>query len=296
MKQFRVMSDSSCDITAEQEKELEIGIIPYYVSFDGVNYQKDRTEVTAASFYQKLTDNPGIYPKTSMPTQVDFYEAFLPYAQRGEKVIYLNLTAKFSSSFQSANLAAEVLMEEYPACRIAVIDSMSATVQEGLLVLETARMAEAGISFEEAITRIEDLKKTSRIFFTTADLSYLQKGGRIGKLLQTAAVALKIKPIIHFYEGELQAAGIARSRKKSIQKFMENAKAFLADKNINDYRICTGKGHDPEEYRAFHAETEAELRALGYTGELESYQIGCTIAVHTGPTPIGIAFIKKFDA
>ena len=293
---FRVMSDSSCDISQEQEKRYDIQLISYYVSFDGVNYKKDRKEISAEDFYREMAENPGVYPKTSMPTQVDFYEAFLPYAQKGENIIYLNLTSKFSSSFMSANLAAEGLMEEYPDCKIAVIDSFSATVQEGLLVTEAAKMAEAGFSFEEAVEKLEELKMTSRIFFTTGDLSYLQKGGRIGKVLTQAASMLKIKPISHLYEGELQAAGIARARKKSIAKFMEDARAFFADKNINDYRICTGKGHDKEEYDAFHKEVQEEMKALGFTGEVESYQIGCTIGVHTGPTPIGIACIRKFDA
>ena len=293
---FRVMSDSSCDISQEQENAYGIHLISYYVSFDGVNYRKDRAEVSAEDFYREMTENPGVYPKTSMPTQVDFYEAFLPCARKGEKVIYLNLTSKFSSSFQSARLAADALMEDYPDCRIAVIDSFSATVQEGLLVTEAARIAQAGISFEEAVEKLEELKKTSRIFFTTGDLSYLQKGGRIGKVLTQAASMLKIKPIIHLYEGELQAAGIARARKKSIAKFVEDAKAFFTDKNINDYRICTGKGYDQEEYDAFHREVAEEMKALGFTGEVESYQIGCTIGVHTGPTPIGIACIRKYDA
>lgn len=292
---FRVMSDSSCDISLEQEKAYDIRLVSYYVSFDGETYLKDREEITAEEFYQKMADNPGVYPKTSMPTQVDFYEAFLPAAQNGENIIYLNLTSKFSSSFQSANLAAEALMEEYPGCKIAVIDSFSATVQEGLLVTEAAKMAEAGLSFKEAVRKLEELKQTSRIFFTTGDLSYLQKGGRIGKVLTQAASVLKIKPIIHLYEGELQAAGIVRARKKSIRKFMDDAKAFFADKNINDYRICTGMGHDKAEYDAFHAEVVKELQEMGFTGEVESYQIGCTIGVHTGPTPIGIACIRKYN-
>ncbi|MBQ9091855.1 MAG: DegV family protein, partial [Anaerotignum sp.] len=130
----------------------------------------------------------------------------------------------------------------------------------------------------------------------TGDLSYLQKGGRIGKALTQAASVLKIKPIIHLYEGELQAAGIVRSRKKSLQKFLQDAKDFFMDKNINDYRICTGKGYDQEEYDAFHKEVAEEMKALGFEGEVESYQIGCTIGVHTGPTPIGIGVIRRFDA
>lgn len=293
---FRIVSDSSCDISKEQEERYHIGIIPYYVSMDGTQYKKDRIEISAEEFYREMAEHPGVYPKTSTPSQADLYHTFLPYAKAGEQVLYFNLTAKFSSSFQSVSLVAEGLMEEYPACKIIPIDSYSATVQEGLLVTEAARMAEAGFSLEEAAARIEKLKMTSRIFFTTADLSYLQKGGRVGKAMIQAATMLKIKPIIQLYEGELQAAGIVRSRKKSLQKCLEDTKKFFKDKNINAYRICTGCGYDQEEFAAFHAEVSAELKQIGFTGEVEAYQIGCTIGVHTGPTPIGIAVIQKYDA
>lgn len=151
---FRVLSDSSCDITKEQEERYHIGIIPYYVSMDGVHYKKDRVEITAEEFYREMAENPGVYPKTSTPTQVDLYHFFLPYAKAGEQVLYFNLTAKFSSSYQSITLIAEELMEEYPACKIIVVDSYSATVQEGLLVTEAARMAEDGLTLEEAAKRI----------------------------------------------------------------------------------------------------------------------------------------------
>ena len=293
---FRVLSDSSCDITKEQEEQYHIGIIPYYVSMDGVHYKKDRVEITAEEFYREMAENPGVYPKTSTPTQVDLYNFFMPYAKAGEQVLYFNLTAKFSSSYQSITLIAEELMEEYPACKIIVVDSYSATVQEGLLVTEAARMAEDGLTLEEAAKRIETLKMTSRIFFTTADLSYLQKGGRVGKAMIQVASMLKIKPMIQLYEGELQAAGIVRSRKKSLQRFIDDTKRFFKDKNINDYRICTGYGYDKEEFDALYAEVVEEMRQLGFQGEVEQYHIGCTIGVHTGPTPIGIAVIKKYDA
>lgn len=79
---FRVLSDSSCDITKEQEERYHIGIIPYYVSMDGVHYKKDRVEITAEEFYREMAENPGVYPKTSTPTQVDLYHFFLPYAKR----------------------------------------------------------------------------------------------------------------------------------------------------------------------------------------------------------------------
>ena len=161
---------------------------------------------------------------------------------------------------------------------------------------EAARMAEDGLTLEEAAKRIETLKMTSRIFFTTADLSYLQKGGRVGKAMIQVASMLKIKPMIQLYEGELQAAGIVRSRKKSLQRFIDDTKRFFKDKNINDYRICTGYGYDKEEFDALYAEVVEEMRQLGFQGEVEQYHIGCTIGVHTGPTPIGIAVIKKYDA
>lgn len=292
---FRVISDSSCDISLEQEKNYQIGIISYYVSFDGETYRKERTEISAEEFYREMAEHPDVFPKTSMPTQMDFYEAFLPYAKAGGNVLYFNLTAKFSSSFQSANLAAEAIMEEYPDCKIVIIDSMSATVQEGLLVTEAAKMAKAGFSFQETIRRIEELKHSSRIFFTCADLSYLKHGGRIGNVLQQAAIALKIKPIMFLHSGELQPAGIARSRKKSLQKVISEAQEFFKDKNINDYRICTGYGYDKEEFHSFYEDVAAAMQKSGFTGEIETYQIGCAIGVHTGPTPLGIAVIKKYN-
>ncbi|MGN1230429.1 MAG: DegV family protein, partial [Anaerotignum sp.] len=121
-------------------------------------------------------------------------------------------------------------------------------------------------------------------------------GGRIGNVLQQAAIALKIKPIMFLHSGELQPAGIARSRKKSLQKVIADAQAFFKDKNINDYRICTGRGYDKEEFAQFYEEVAKAMKEIGFTGEVEAYQIGCAIGVHTGPTPIGIAAIKKYTA
>lgn len=292
---FHVLSDSSCDITLQQETAYHIGILPYYVSFDGETYQKERIELTAEAFHREMAEHPNVFPKTSTPTQMDYYNHFLPYAKQGEQVLFFNLSAKFSSSFQSAVLAADALMEEYPDCKILVMDSISATVQQGLLVTEAAKMAEDGLSLEEAAEKAERLKQTSRIFFTCADLSYLKHGGRIGNVLQQAAIALKIKPIMHMYNGELQPAGIARSRKKSLQKVISDAQAFFKDKDCNTYRICTGFGHDKEEFEAFYAEVVAAMRSIGFTGEVEQYQIGSTIGVHTGPTPIGIAVIQTYQ-
>lgn len=131
---------------------------------------------------------------------------------------------------------------------------------------EAARMAEDGLTLEEAAKRIETLKMTSRIFFTTADLSYLQKGGRVGKAMIQVASMLKIKPMIQLYEGELQAAGIVRSRKKSLQRFIDDTKRFFKDKNINDYRICTGYGYDKEEFNALYAEVVKENAAAWLSG------------------------------
>ena len=293
---FRVTSDSSCDITPEQEQAYHIGIVPYYVSFDGEEYRKERQEISVEAFYKQMVENPHVFPKTSLPTVEDFEAVFRPILEAGEPLVYFNLTSKFSSSFQLANMVAEGLREEFPHAKIAVIDSISATVQQGLLVLEAARMAQDGLSFEEAVEKIEKLKKTSCIFYTTADLSYLQKGGRIGKLLKTAAIALKIKPLIHLHNGELFPDGIARSRKRSLQKIMERAIAFFADKNPDDYRVCIGYGYDKAEAQAFLAEFSQAMADIGFTGQVEAYQIGVSIGVHNGPAPLGISMIRKYDA
>ena len=101
-KQFQIISDSSCDLPPELAREKNIRVVPFYVSFDDKTYLKEVEEVGVREFYQRMVDNPGVYPKSSLPGIQDYYDAFEPYVKEGIPVFCICITTKFSGSMQSA--------------------------------------------------------------------------------------------------------------------------------------------------------------------------------------------------
>ncbi len=297
-KPFQIISDSSCDLSTEYVTEHDIKIVPFYVSFDKETYYKEIEELPVRDLYGKMVEDPELFPKTSLPSIEDYISIFEPYVKEGIPVICTCISSKFSGSFNAATNAKNILLDDYPEAKIAVIDSQLVTVLQGLFVSEAVRMRDNGISFEETIDHLERIKSTGRIFFTTADISYLKTGGRIGKLMSVANNALKIKPLILFKDGELFPVGVTRNRKKSLSKVIEHAKKYLTemDDNIEDYMIVSGYGYDEEEGFAYRDTVLEEMRQLTNVDSIETFQIGATIGVHTGPHPIGIGIMKRYDA
>jgi len=274
-------------------KENNLEIIPFYVSFDGENYYKEGIEVDHEEFYNRMiTDHA--YPKSSLPSIDDYLQVFKKYAAENIPVICICITTKFSGSYQSAITAKEILSETYPDARITVIDSNINTVLQGIYVREAVRMLQDGISYEAAIVHLERIKSTGRIIFTIGSMDYLKKGGRIGKLLTLAGDTLGIKPLIILKEGEIYPAGITRSRKKAKLKLLELAKEHFIKlkEDSNNYEIVVGTGIDMEEAEEFKRDLE---KALGREITLPVARIGVTIGTHTGPHPIGLGLIRKYD-
>ncbi len=293
---YQIISDSSCDFTPEMAEQLRVKVVPFYLSFDQVNYKKEGTEVAIRDFYQEMVDRQGEYPKTSLPAVNDYMEAFTSYIKEGIAVICICITSKFSGSLQSAMNAAEMVREEYPDAKIAVIDAQVNTVLQGLLVQEAARLCSEGVPYEECIARIENIRESGRIFFTVGSIDYLQHGGRIGKLAGTAASVLGIKPLITLKEGEIFSSGVSRGRKRSKDKVIEMLKAYMEERSVTkeEYRFCIGFGYDREEAEEFQASALKALAKYELTADdMQIYQIGATIAVHTGPYPLGFGIIKR---
>ena len=291
---FKVMSDGACDLTNEILKEHNIDTVPFYISIDGFNYKKEGVELDVQEFYQHMVDNPTVFPKTSMPTTVDFVDAFTPYAQKGIPLIFVTITEKFSGSYNNACLAKQDVLEEYPDAKIEIINSMTDTCIQGLFVLEIARMQEDGLSFEEAIEKANRIRSTSRIFFTINGLDYLHHGGRIGKLTSIIGNTLKLKPLIVLKEGEIFPKGVALTRKLSIVKVCDFTKKYLESigADYHDYRFVIGYGYDKEEGEHLLE----KLKVMFPETDIILQHIGATIGVHTGPYPIGIGFVRKYDS
>ena len=294
---YQIITDSSCDLSPELVKEKQLHVVPFYISFDEENYFKENEEIKVHEFYQKMVDNPDVFPKTSLPSVEDYMDAFTPYLQQNMDIICICITTKFSGSYNSASTARDILLEDYPDAKITVIDATVNTVLQGIMVLEAVRMKENGLSYEEVIEEIDRIKGTGRIIFTVGNMDYLIHGGRVGKVMKVAVNALKIRPMIILKEGEIFPFGVARSRKKSIQKILEKTKAHFKEINESpdDYQIVIGYGYDYEEAVEFRRELLESLQTYSDVQNVDIFQIGAMIGVHTGPYPLGIGLIRKYD-
>lgn len=296
---YQIISDGSCDLPKELVKEKGVEVVPFYVSFDEKTYLKEMEEIPVREFYDKMVEvEDVVYPKSSLPSVSDYAAVFEKYAKEEMPIICICISTKFSGSYQSAMSAKDEILESYPQERIVIIDSMMDTVLQGMFVLEAVSLREKGIGFDETVDRLLAIRDTGRIFFTVGGVSYLKHGGRIGKVAGAAASLLDIRPLITLKEGEIFSSGLARSRKKSLESVMSLLEKHIRELisegcSMKDYTISIGYGYDIAEAEDFLKRTKERFRDLFETENIRLYQIGATIAVHTGPHALGYGFLKK---
>ena len=293
---FKITSDSCCDLNRRVVEENGIDIVPLYVAFSDGKYQRDYYDFTYHAFYQRMLDNPGDYPKTSLPSVEDYMRVWEPYVKEGVPILSISMTSKMSGSFNSARNAKDELLDRYPEAQIEVVDSMSLTILEGMLVQAACKLRDAGCSLSQTAQKVRMLGENwGRAYFTIGDMSYLAKGGRIGGLVKLAAVGLGLKPVILFRDGGISLSAITRSRQKSLRELAKQAAAYFRETGENpaDYVLQVGYGlreADGEELLALFRE---ELRQIGCEKEPELVQIGTMVGAHNGPYLMGIAFLRR---
>lgn len=289
---YKIISDSACDLSKNYIKEHDIAIVPLSVSFDGENYYKDGIDITRNECYEKMVSDPNLYPKTSLPSVDDYYTTFKEFTDKDIPVVCFTITLIFSGSYNSAMNAKELIEEENPDAKIMVIDSKQNTVTQALIIDQMVRMRDAGIPFEESLKKLELLMASARIFFTVGSLDYLQMGGRIGKVA-TAASKIDVKPVIIMKDGDISLGGIGRNRNKLKKKVLSVAEKYLTENGKENFIVSVGYGYDKAEGVSFMNEVE---ETLGVKLNSETnVAIGIVSAVHTGPYPIGLGVIRKYE-
>ena len=283
MKNIQIITDSSADLSKEIVEKYGIDVVPFYVSFSEETYLKEGEEISQKDFYDQLVSSEA-NPKTACPSIDDYYTRFEKAVKENLSVICFTLSQKFSGSFQSAVNAKNMILEDYANAKVEVIDSLSATGGQGLLVLECCKMAENNLDFEEVCQRSKILATTSGILFTVDDLKFLQRGGRIGKASALAGKLLNIKPLIKLDDGELLPEGKVRGRKKAILEIEHGISKKI--KNVKEFSFA--------KLSFFENESPDDLR-LDENANYIKLNIGATIGAHTGPTAIGIAYIRNYN-
>lgn len=288
----RIITDSASDLQSDYAAKHNIDIVPLFVTFDGETYMKDELELSRDDFYERVMTDSNM-PKTSLPGVQDFADSMEKYVKEGDEVIVITISTSLSGSYNSAKVAREQVLEDYPDAKISVVNSTTNTITQGLFVNEAVRMRDAGLTYEEIVLRLGKITDSTRIFFTIANLDYMLGNGRIGKLASLLTNKIKIRPIIIMKDNEIGIGGISRTRAGSLNMSIEQAKKFLATHNKDDYNWGIGYGYDLEEGKAFIEEVKETL-GLDLLEE-HVMRIGAVTICHTGPHPIGIGCVQKFE-
>ena len=293
MADFQIFSDGACDIGFETAAALNIQLIPFYVSIDHENYYKEIVEISLEKYFHFMTEEKG-YPKTSLPSIQDYIDAFRPALQAGKNVLCLTMTRSLTASLESAMTAKAMLEDEFPDAKIEIINSWVATGAQMLILMEMARMQKNGKSFEEVVSYAEKARADARIHFMVGDLSYLEVGGRIGKLATLSGGLLKIKPIIILKDGEIGIGGVCRARKKGLTQIADVTKKHFKETGENpaEYIATLGTNTIWDDMDSFFELAKASAPGMEF---LPHFQIGATISSHTGPGTTGFCFVKKYE-
>ena len=269
-----IVTDSTADFLGEVPANVKI--VPLYVSFGEEEYL-DGVTLSSDEFFEKLKKSKAL-PKTSQPNPEDFEEA---YRKAGSDIISLHLSEKMSGTFQSAKTASQALSD----VDIRVIDSRSFSMGLGVMVAKAARMAEAGEGLDAIEKEIRRMIPRFRLYGTLDTLSYLEKGGRIGKVAYFLGSRFQIKPIIYVKDGDIFPLTKVRKRAKALEKLVE--------------KMSEHKGK-MEKIAVIHTVAEAEakevaakLKVLFPDQEIPVVQTGSTIGTHAGPGLVGVGGIMK---
>ncbi len=277
---IRIVTDSTCDLPQQYVVRYNIKVVPIVIHF-GEEVYLDRVTIDAQTFYGMIDEQRAL-PKTSQPSPGDFTAAFREVAAAaegdGDQILSIHVTGKLSGTCQSAQMAAEMVKDEIP---VTVFDSLGGSAGLGFMCVEAARMAEAGASLEEIVSRLEYMRKEINIFLTLADLRFAQMSGRVGRLQGTLASLLNVKPIIVLEDGIIDAQERVRTRRRAIDRMLE-----LTAQRVGDSPVNIG---------VMHAATPVEAQELLAQAQKmfncqESYvnDLALGLAVQFGPGTLGI--------
>lgn len=287
--EYIITTDSTCDLPKSYIKENNIRVLPLTYVLEGVTYNIDKT-LPINEFYGKMKS--GAMPTTSQVNPEEAKEAFLSILEDGVGILHIAFSSGLSGSYNSARIAAEELREENPEYVICVIDSLCASLGEGMLVHKAVKLKEQGKTIQEAVKWLEDNKLHVCHNFTPDDLNHLYRGGRVSKTAAILGTMANVKPVLHVDdEGHLIPLSKVRGRKKSLVTLVDNMEKQIGSYIEENKRDGVFIGHgDVEEDARFVADLVKER--FGIESFLISY-VGPVIGSHTGPGILALFFMGE---
>ena len=286
MRDFVIMTDSCCDMTAAMAKDLELEVLPLSLNMGQDVYRNwlDGREIGFEDFYARI--RAGETATTSAVSVGEFEDAMRPILAQGKDILCINFSSALSTTYQSAAIAAGDLRSEFPEAKIFVVDSLCASLGQGLLLYLCAQQKREGRSIGEVRAYAEATKGNICHWFTVDDLNHLKRGGRINAATALFGTMLAIKPVMHVDdEGRLIPVGKARGRKASLMALVDHMEETAIDPKNQTVFISHG---DCVEDARFVAD---EVRRRFGTEDIRINYVGPVIGNHSGPGTLALFFL-----
>lgn len=284
---YKLATDSSADLTKEFLAEHDIACINLSYIVDGETYGQGK-EIEPKAFYDLMRE--GKMPTTSQINPEEAKAYFEKEIETHKEILFLAFSSELSGSYHSTKVAAEEVMEEHPDCRIVVVDTLCATVGQGLIVYKAAQLRDQGKSLDEVVEWVEQHKLNVVHVLFVEDLYHLYRGGRLSKTSAVVGTLAGIKPIIHVNDkGGLSNIAKARGRKKSMAALVDYMGAKLANYDGESDMVMIS--HADAEEDALQLRDMIKER-FGIENFCINY-VGPVIGSHTGPGMIGVFFMGE---
>ena len=283
LSKIAILTDSASDLTPDMIEGLDVTVIPIRLRIGENNY-KDGVNLSKKEFWHKLLTEK-VIPKTAQPSPAEFRDYYEELFNKGyEKIISIHISSKMSGTQQVAKVAREMLKREKD---IVIVDSKSVTFGQAYQVLEAAKMIKAGVKLEDILTRLYEIADKMKVYFAVSDLTYLEKGGRIGRASSVIGNLLKLRPVLKLEDGEVSLETKTFGERGAIS-YMEK---IIKNEGRNSIYLYTAWGGTNQELQNTDIlkKTADTMRKIEYKGRFE---IGPTIGSHSGPV-FGIGIISK---
>ena len=288
MRDFVIMTDSCCDMTARMAHELGLVVLPLSLHMGDQEYRNllDGSEIEFDTFYSRIRS--GELATTSAVSVGAFEEKMREILSQDKDILCINFSSALSATYQSAVIAAEDLRGEFPQAKILVVDSLCASLGQGLLLYLCAKEKERGRTLEEVHTFAETTKGNVCHWFTVDDLNHLKRGGRISGTTAFFGTMLSIKPVMHVDDGgHLVPVSKARGRKSSLLELVDHMEKTAIDPGSQTVFISHG---DCEGDARFVAD---EIRRRFGTQQIYINYVGPVIGNHSGPGTLALFFLGR---
>ena len=276
MPGIKVVTDSACDLAPETIEDRGVRVVPLTIRF-GEEELVDREELSTKELWDRVVTGT-IIPETAAPAPGLFQNAFLEAADEGHSgVLCVTLSSGLSATYQAACTAADLASDRIP---VQVVDSLTITLGQGMLVLSAVDQSESGKPLEEIKASIEEMKTRTRVYGVLEDLDFLRRGGRIGSAAHLLGSLLSIKPVIEVRGGVVEVESKQRTRQRSLEYLARKA---LDAGPLEALGVANGAAKDVGEVTEMLSVAKPER-------EMFVSDLGPVIGSHAGPGTIGVCF------